>query len=124
MANRLHQDGTVSPITVITDMSPTSVISYLGDHRHLTKDDLEDMMASLQLLFEAQQAGRNITEQKAWVDYQELWELLNVECVGEWEEDTLQLLREEHQATAERRKRVRGPEEEPLARPLKRVKRM
>jgi hypothetical protein len=81
-------------------------------------------MASLQLLHEAQLAGRNITEQKAWVDYQELWELLNVECVGEWEEHTLQLLREEHTATAHMRKRRRGGEEEPLARPIKRARHM
>jgi hypothetical protein len=99
-------------------MSPLTVISCLRKLEHWSEDGINDLMASLQLLVEAQQAGQNIAESKSLVEYLQL--LTNVECVGELDEATLKLLREEHQATAHRRKRKRGPEEEPLPRPIKR----
>jgi hypothetical protein len=53
----------------------------------------------------------------------EFWEPMGVECTGKPDEATLQLLRVDHRATANVRKRKRGKKEEPLPRPVKMLRR-
>jgi hypothetical protein len=88
-------------------MTPRSPVE---DEKHWSEDDIKGLMASLERLHHAQQAGHNIAEKERWIWPWELYELndlMNVVCTGEPDEVTLQILQEEHRATAHLRKRKR-----------------
>jgi hypothetical protein len=107
-----HQDGVRSPV------------SCLGNEEHWSSDEIDGFKVSFQLLFEAQQAGENIAQPRRWDNHLEFWELMAVESTAGPDEAALQLLIEEDRVTAEKRKRKREKkEEEPLARPIKRLRR-
>jgi hypothetical protein len=94
-----HQGGTLTPGSPIEDEKPWS------------EDDIKGLMASLERLHDAQQAGHNIAEKGHWIWPWELYELndlMNVVCTGEPDEATLKTLQEEHRATAHFRKRKRS----------------
>jgi hypothetical protein len=93
-----HQGGTITP------RSPTE------DEKPWSEEDIESLMASLERLRDAQEAGQNIAKTERWIWPWELYELndlMNVVCTGEPDEATLKTLPEEHRATAHFRKRKR-----------------